>query len=147
MNFYVILGIPENASTSEIKRAYKRLARRYHPGINPGDRGAEAMFQRVSEAYETLVDPHRRRQYDAAGEAPGDREAKPFVFSEFDFSVARQGAEASTFTELFAEVLHPVPRPDERRPEGGADIHAALAISFADAVRGAARQVLVTRQV
>lgn len=148
MNFYVILGLDRNASTADIKRAYRRLARRYHPGINPGDRGAEAMFQRVSEAYETLVDPGRRRQYDAAGQAPaGDPQAKPFMFAEFDFSVARQGADASTFTELFADVLHPVPRSDEWRPEPGADLHAALTLSFADAMRGVERQVLVTRQV
>ena len=148
MNFYLILGVAPDASMSEIKRAYKRLARRYHPGINPGDRGAEMMFAQVSEAYETLVDPGRRRQYDAGGPVPSSAEAsKQFVFSEFDFSVARQGAEASTFTELFADILHPVARRDEGRPEPGADIHATLTLSFAEAVRGVERQVLVTRQV
>lgn len=151
MNFYVILGVSDKASTSEIKRAYRRLARRYHPGINPGDRTAEAMFQQVSEAYETLVDPNRRRQYDAAGHAPfgdaGRRDATPFVFTEFDFSMARQGAEASTFTELFADILHPVPASDEWRPEPGADLHAAVTLSFAEAARGVERQLLVTRQV
>jgi molecular chaperone DnaJ len=148
MNFYLILGVAENASTSEIKRAYKRLARRYHPGINPGDRGAEVMFARVSEAYETLIDPGRRRQYDSGGAVPEAADAaKTFVFSEFDFSVARQGSEASTFTELFADILHPVPRRDDGRPEPGADIHAALTLSFAESVRGVERQVLVTRQV
>jgi molecular chaperone DnaJ len=151
MNFYVILGVPENASTSEIKRAYRRLARRYHPGINPGDRSAEVKFQQVSEAYETLVDPNRRRQYDSAGQAPfgdaGRRESQPFAFAEFDFTVARHGTEASTFTELFADVLHPVPQPDEWRPEPGADLHASLTLSFAAAARGVERQILVTRQV
>ena len=151
MNFYVILGVSPNASTSEIKRAYRRLARRYHPGINPGDRGAEAMFQQVVEAYETLVDPNRRRQYDSAGQAPFGEErgraTKPFVFAEFDFSIARQGAEASTFTELFADILHPVPPAGEGRPEPGADLHASLTLSFADAARGVERQILVTRQV
>jgi molecular chaperone DnaJ len=151
MDFYVVLGVPQDASTSEIKRAYRRLARRYHPGINPGDRGAEAMFQRVSEAYETLVDPGRRRQYDAAGVAAQSASqpaaAAQFMFSEFDFSVARQGPDASTFTELFAEILHPVPRTDDGRPEPGADLHVSLTLPFADAVRGVERQVLVTRQV
>ena len=69
MDFYVILGVPQEASTADIKRAYRRLARRYHPGVNPGDRAAEEMFQRIAEAYETLVDPGRRRQYDTAGSA------------------------------------------------------------------------------
>ena len=67
MDYYVILGLEPGASPAEIKRAYRRLARRYHPGINPGDRAAEAMFDRIAEAYETLIDPDRRQQYDAAG--------------------------------------------------------------------------------
>ena len=67
MDYYGILGLEPGASPAEIKRAYRRLARRYHPGINPGDRAAEAMFARIAEAYETLNDPDRRQQYDAAG--------------------------------------------------------------------------------
>lgn len=148
MDFYVILGVAQDASADDIKRAYRRLARRYHPGINPGDRSAEAMFQRVLEAYETLIDPGRRRQYDAAGAAsdPG-REPSSFVFAEFDFSVARQGAQASTFTELFADVLHPVAGEGGGRPEEGSDLHASLTVPFEDAVRGVERQIVVTRQV
>ena len=74
MDFYSILGVPQQASTDDIKRAYRRLARRYHPGVNPGDRAAEEMFERIVEAYETLVDPGRRRQYDMAG--PGGSPAR-----------------------------------------------------------------------
>ncbi|HEY7501091.1 MAG TPA: J domain-containing protein [Vicinamibacterales bacterium] len=149
MEFYVLLGISPDASTADIKRAYRRLARRYHPGINPGDRAAEAMFQRVSEAYETLVDPSRRQRYDSAGQRDGDvrQESSSFVFAEFDFSVARRGAQASTFTELFADVLHPMPASSDSRAEPGPDLHASLTIAFADAVSGVQRQVLVTRHV
>ena len=148
MDFYVILGVTQDASTSDIKRAYRRLARRYHPGVNPGDRAAEAMFERVSEAYETLVDPGRRRQYDAAGTPRGAQlETATFVFSEFDFSAAKRGAQASTFNELFADVLHPMPAGSQREPEVGADIHTSLTVSFAEAIQGAERQVVVTRQV
>jgi molecular chaperone DnaJ len=150
MDFYILLGVTPDASTADIKRAYRRLARRYHPGVNPGDRAAEAMFQRVSEAYETLSDPGRRRQYDIGGGADAggsDRPVSSFIFSEFDFSVARQGAQASTFTELFADVLHPMPPPGERRPEAGSDLHVTVTIPFAEAARGAERHVLVTRQV
>jgi molecular chaperone DnaJ len=148
MNYYIILGVPQEASTAEIKRAYRRLARRYHPGVNPGDRAAEEMFQRIVEAYETLVDPGRRRQYDTAGEHGGPRaEPSSFMFTEFDFSAARRGPQASTFTELFADVLHPVPGSGPGRPEVGADLHASLTVSFADAVHGLERQILVTRQV
>jgi molecular chaperone DnaJ len=148
VDFYVLLGVAQDASPADIKRAYTRLARRYHPGINPGDRAAEAMFQRVSEAYETLSDPLRRRQYDSAGgRRHSDSATSSFMFAEFDFSSARHGPQASTFTELFADVLHPMPAAEDARQESGADIHAAVAISFADAVHGIERQVLVTRQV
>jgi molecular chaperone DnaJ len=148
MNFYIILGVTPEATVADIKRAYRRLARRYHPGINPGDRAAEAMYQQVSEAYETLIDPGRRRQYDAAGAPQSEvRAAGQFTFAEFDFSATRHGAQASTFTELFADVLHPMPAVDQTRPEVGADIHVSMTMSFADAVQGVDRQVLVTRQV
>lgn len=147
MNFYVLLGVTPDASAADIKRAYKRLARRYHPGINPGDRSAEEMFQRVSEAYETLIDPTRRQQYDTGGASGvAGPEGQSFMFREFDFSVARQGAQASTFTELFADVLHPI-RPANGKPEPGSDLHVALTVPFEDALRGVERQVVVTRQV
>lgn len=146
MDYYVILGLGPGASPAEIKRAYRRLARRFHPGINPGDRTAEAMFQRISEAHDTLSDPERRRQYDAGGrpDAPGQPGA--FEFAGFDFSFAAQGSEAATFSELFAEVLHPAPA-DGDAPQPGADLHAQLNIGFEDAIRGAERQVVVTRHI
>src|SRR5215204_1837391 len=55
MDFYAVLGLAPGASSADIKRAYRRLARRYHPGINPGDRAAEALFQHITEAYATLA--------------------------------------------------------------------------------------------
>lgn len=147
MNFYLILGLSPDASSADIKRAYRRLVRRYHPGINPGDRAAEAMYQQVMEAYETLIDPGRRQQYDTAGAPQGHGDAAQFVFAEFDFSATMHGAQASTFTELFADVLHPTGAVDQIRPEVGADIHVSMTLSFADAVQGVDRQVVVTRQV
>ena len=72
MDLYVILGLEHGASESEIKRAYRRLARRYHPDINPGDRTAEARFRQILEAYETLIDPERRSRYDAGSPESGD---------------------------------------------------------------------------
>ena len=146
MDFYLLLGLGSEATTAEIKRAYRRLARRYHPGINPGDQTAEALFRRISEAYETLVDPTRRQQYDADGAPAATASAdRPFEFAGFDFSAAAHGPRAATFTELFAEVLHPVPGANGRE-EAGADIQASLAVPFVDAMRGSRRQVVVTRQ-
>jgi molecular chaperone DnaJ len=149
MDFYAILGLSPDASPADIKRAYRRLARRYHPGINPGDRAADAMFRQVSEAYETLVDPERRQQYDALGArtAASRPQSVSLEFTEFDFSIAAHGSQAATFTELFADVLHPVPPHDHGRPERGADLHAALTVEFVEAIRGVERQVVVTRQV
>ena len=147
MDLYAVLGLQQGASVAEIKRAYRRLARRYHPGINPGDRTAEAMFHRIAEAYETLVDPARRQEYDTAGGAaahPGAT-ARSFEFAGFDFSVTVQGAQAATFSELFADVLHPGPAGDRGQPEAGADIHAVLTVPFLEALRGTERQVVVTR--
>ena len=146
MDLYSVLGLAPGASSGDIKRAYRRLARRFHPEINPGDRAAEAMFRRISDAYETLVDPVRRREYDSAG-GPAVRPAEASVeFTGFDFTAGAHGAQASTFTELFAEVLHPSSAPGGGRPEAGADIHATITVPFEVAMRGGERQVVVTRQ-
>jgi molecular chaperone DnaJ len=147
MEFYVILGLEPGASSADIKRAFRRLSRRYHPGINPGDRAAGALFERITEAYETLSDPDRRRQYDSAGAHPSGQSAgQAFAFAGFDFSFAARGNEAATFSELFAEVLHPE-SPERRGPEHGADLHASVSVGFDESLRGVTRQVFVTRQV
>lgn len=145
MDLYALLGLAPGASPADIKRAYRRLSRRYHPDINPGDRAAELLYQRISEAYETLKDPDRRRRYDASDAPAESASGASLEFSGFDFSAAAHGPQAGTFTELFADVLHPR-APDGTTPEPGADIHAALTVSFEEAMRGAERQILVTRQ-
>src|SRR5262245_43157637 len=145
MDLYALLGLAPGASPADIKRAYRRLSRRYHPDINPGDRAAEALYRKISEAYETLVDPDRRRTYDEGGARP-DTGSATFEFTGFDFSTGAHGTQAATFTELFAEVLHPAGLADSGRPEPGADIHATLSVAFEDSMRGGARQVVVTRQ-
>jgi molecular chaperone DnaJ len=143
MDLYVVLGVQHEASEGEIKRAYRRLARRFHPDINPGDHDAETRFRQILEAYETLVDPQRRSRYDAGhhGE-PGNRQRTGF--EGFDFSAT--GADYSaTFGDLFAEVL------SERgtkapAPERGADLHAEVQLGFDEAFAGVERAVTVTRR-
>src|SRR3954454_9286168 len=105
MDLYLILGVERGASASELKRAYKRLARRFHPDINPGDRVAAAQFRQISEAYETLTDPDRRRRYDTTGSALPPPAPTTYGFEGFDFSVSISGQSAPTFGDLFADVL------------------------------------------
>src|SRR6202030_2406516 len=100
MDFYVILGLERGATLGDIKRAYKRLARKYHPDINPGDRMAAAQFRQIAGAYEKLCDAERRRRYDVTG-SPAQTASGPTVgFEGFDFTVSVGGNEASTFGEL-----------------------------------------------
>src|SRR5262252_7923231 len=114
MDFYIVLGLERGASVADIKRAYKRLARKFHPDINPGDRMAAAQFRQIAEAYETLSDPDRRRRYDSNGAAaPSPDEGHTFGFEGFDFTVSVHGADASTFGDLFGDVFHA--RESQRR--------------------------------
>ena len=145
MDLYIVLGIAPGASPADIKRAYRRLARRFHPDINPGDQAATARFRQILEAYETLIDPERRRRYDlgAHDEPPGPS----LGFEGFDFSTRVQGPHASTFGDLFADVI--VERHAKRGaagPERGADLHVPLSLSFDEAIRGVERRITVTRR-
>jgi molecular chaperone DnaJ len=144
MDLYIILGLEHGATESEIKRAYRRLARRYHPDINPGDRTAEARFRQILEAYETLMDPERRSRYDSGSPVGGGEDRRTSGFEGFDFS-GRGGDHAATFGDLFAEVFT---ARGEQRPgaERGADLHQTLALSFEAAFNGTQRTVTVTRR-
>ena len=147
MDLYVLLGVDRDATTNDIKRAYKRLARRFHPDINPGNRNAAAHFRQISEAYETLSDPERRRRYDLSGQTSGVIETTTFGFEGFDFSVSVSGASAPTFGDLFADVLQQREgRHTGAETERGADLHHSIALSFDEAMRGGQRQITVTRQ-
>jgi molecular chaperone DnaJ len=146
MDLYIVLGIERGATDSDIKRAYKRLARRYHPDINPGDRRAAAQFRQIAEAYETLSDPERRRRYDATGISVDSTMQASYGFEGFDFSAAVSGAAASTFGELFFDVLQSGSRAHEPAAGRGADLHQEIRASFEEAVRGGQHRVTVTRQ-
>jgi molecular chaperone DnaJ len=147
MDFYVLLGVEREATVADIKRAYKRLARKYHPDINPGDRVAEQQFRQIAEAYETLIDPDRRRHYDTLGGQGIAVDAVAFGFEGFDFSVRVSGDSAPTFGDLFADVLKQRAGEPQRAAERGADLHLQIRLPFEEAMRGGTRQVSVTRLV
>jgi molecular chaperone DnaJ len=141
-DYYKVLGVDRNASQEEIKKAYRRLARRYHPDRNPGDKQAEARFKEISEAYDVLSDPEKRRQYDAGtgafayGAGPG---AGPF--GGFDF-----GASVS---DILSNLFGASRRGSRARPrsERGADLEAEVRIGFEQAINGAQVAISVpTRQ-
>jgi molecular chaperone DnaJ len=147
MDFYIVLGLERGATLNDIKRAYKRLARRFHPDINPGDRMAAAQFRQIAEAYETLSDPDRRRRYDIGGSSRRSADEPSFGFEGFDFSVSVSGASAPTFGDLFADVLKARDwQQDDGAPVKGVDLHHVLTLEFDEALRGGLHPVTITRQ-
>jgi molecular chaperone DnaJ len=147
VDFYLLLGLGRDASPGDIKRAYKRLARRYHPDINPGDRTAAARFRQIAEAYETLSDPDLKRRYDVGGEETTPVEASTFGFEGFDFSASVTGASAPTFGDLFADVFHQrEARRQQETARHGVDLHQTMTLGFEEAMRGGPRQITVSRQ-
>src|SRR5438552_10591 len=104
MDLYELLGLARGATLIEIKRSYRRLARKYHPDINPGDNTAEAHFREITRAYETLADPELRVRYDAAGSTAEGSTTVRVEFEGFDFS-GGQAQASSTFGDLFAEIF------------------------------------------
>jgi molecular chaperone DnaJ len=147
MDFYAILGVKPGAKLVDVKRAYRRLARRYHPDINPGDQTAAMQFRQITDAYVTLSDPERRRSYDLTGSAPEPGRQASTGFEGFDFS-ARAAAdhEASTFGDLFAEAFQqPGTQPSHGEPQRGADLHAGISLAFDESMTDVERPMTVTR--
>lgn len=144
MDLYAVLDLTSAATPADIERAYLRLARRYHPGINPGDRLGAVRFRQVQEAYEILGDPGRRQQYDQGGRKDAATGAV-IAFEGFDFSAAAQGNEAATFSELFSDVFQDAARRalDQNR---GTSIDLTMQVSFEEAMRGGTIPVSVVRQ-
>ena len=149
MDLYVALGLGRGASLGEIRRAYRRRGRRYHPVVNPGNEEAELLFRRIVEAYETLSHPDKRRAYDSGASlpAPAGRAAEPAVaFEGFDFTARAQGSQASTFGDLFADVVRAAASA-AAGSERGVDLHAEATVPFATAVSGGTLRFTATRRV
>src|SRR5262245_6222988 len=143
-DLYITLEVARTASGNEIKRAFRRLARRYHPDINPGDRHAEECFKRITEAYDILSDPQKREFYDVNGfytdgvlESNGKETFWGFSFEGFNFS--RSGN--LDFSDIFAAAN----RPERRDPERGQDLEYPTSISFAEALSGRVVRINLAR--
>jgi len=146
MDLYALLGVTRAATPDEIGRAYRRLARRYHPGVNPGDARAAAMYVDIEQAFSVLGDSDRRREYDRGAIAPAAESVEASVaFQGFDFSALAQGAQAATFSELFADVFQEAARR-ATNPDAPLDISVTLSLTFEDAIRGGQFPLSVLRQ-
>src|SRR6266850_186653 len=153
-DYYEVLGIKRGASDDEIKKAYRKLARKFHPDLNPGDKTAEEQFKQLQEAYDVLSEAENRKLYDQYGEnwravkagagvpPPGWEGAQRtaggpppggFDFSDFDFS-SFGGAGGFDFGDLFGR-----PGRSARRSSRGRDVEAELELSLEEAHRGGRR--------
>lgn len=147
-DYYDILGVRKNATEDELKRAYRSLAKKYHPDKNKGNKEAENKFKEISEAYAVLSDKEKREQYDRLGsEAFGAGGQNPFAgfdFSEFMGAGARGrrgGTRSRTvdFTDLFGDLFGGGGgggRGFEAQPQQGGDVEAEATIDFRDAIHG-----------
>jgi molecular chaperone DnaJ len=134
-DYYKTLGVDKKATPEEIKKAYRKLARKYHPDRNPDDKEAEARFKEISQANDVLSDPERRRQYDS-GTGPFATAGGPGGgfggFGNFDF-------DASSMGDILSNLFGGSGRGQRQRPraERGADLEAQVSISFDQAIAGA----------
>jgi molecular chaperone DnaJ len=162
-DYYELLGVPKKAGAKEIRTAFRKLARKYHPDLNPGDKASEEKFKQLQEAYDVLSDTKKRQMYDQygfysdnipAGGSPGGQEAGGenvnFDFGGFDFGGQQGGGSAgsggSNFRDLFSQFFGGRSaagmEPDE---EPGGDLEYQIEIDFKDAVRGAVKKLQITR--
>lgn len=144
-DYYVLLGVKPSASKAEIRRAFQKLARKFHPDINPGDNVAALRYQRIAEAFEVLMDPDRRERYDMVGVATEtERRPEParYGFEGFDFTLS--GAREA---DIFPELFRPRSSPSEGGPKDGEDVHHRLSISFEESLQGAVRTIAIGRHV
>jgi molecular chaperone DnaJ len=148
-DYYQVLGVDKKASTAEIKKAYRKLARKYHPDLNPGDKAAEAKFKEIQEAYAVLSDSKKRSQYDQFGfvgdPPPGggpQQQAYSSGFEGFDFS----SFGSSPFQDVFSNIFGARTQAAQR-PLRGEDLHYTMKVGFQDAIEGIKTRIKLTRMV
>lgn len=170
-DYYGVLGVGRDAKPEEIRKAYRHLARKYHPDVNPGNKSAEEKFKQLSEAYEILSDEKKRKIYDQYGFysdnlPPGGYGPRPgaptngpqpgvdfsgFDFSNFEDAGGESGKHAGGFGGSFRDIFSQIFSRGEREaaseePEKGSDIEYRMHIGFWDAIRGAQVRITVGRE-
>jgi DnaJ-class molecular chaperone len=152
-DFYKILGVERGASQDEIRKVYRKLARKYHPDINPGNKEAEAKFKDISAAHDVLSDPEKRKLYDEFGEAglaSGFDADKARTYKQWQEQASRTGGsygggfsaqefDINDLGDIFGDlggIFGRGRRQTQTGPVQGQDIEAAMDIDFLDAVRG-----------
>jgi molecular chaperone DnaJ len=171
--YYETLGVPRTATADEIRKAYRKLARKYHPDLNPGDKSSEDRFKNVQEAYDVLSDPKKRPMYDQygfysengfTGAGPGQgggpqrQGSQPNMdFGGFDFSDGfpggagaagaggRRTAESAGFRDIFSQFFGGKNGPPQPEPEKGSDLEYVMNIDFWQAIKGTQARVNITR--
>jgi len=170
-DYYETLGLKKGAAADDIRKSYRKLARKYHPDLNPGDKSAEERFKRVQEAYDVLSDPKKRQMYDQvgfysesgfAGPPPGAAGQPNMDFGGFDFSEFFGGAagpggssgpggapHAETgggrFNDIFSQFFGRGGVRSQPEPEKGTDLEYAMTIDFWQAIRGTQTRLQITR--
>jgi len=136
-DYYEILGVPRTANEKELKAAYRKLARKYHPDVNPGDKTAEANFKEVSEAFGVLSDPEKRAKYDQVGHEAFGAGFDPQQGVKIDFEDLGLG-DLSDLFDLFGwgGGARGGGGRGRRRAGRGADVQLEMSLSFADAIHG-----------
>lgn len=142
-DYYEVLGLQKGASDDEIKRAFRKLAMKYHPDRNPGDKEAEEKFKELNEAYQVLTDAEKKAQYDQFGHAGVDGQGFGGFNGGFDFS--EMGGFGDIFETFFGGGFGGGSARRKNAPQRGADLEYNLTITFEEAVFGVEKEISITR--
>ena len=136
---YEVLGVSKSASSDEIKREYRKLAKKYHPDLNPDDKEAEQNFKEATLAYEILSDPEKKQKYDAYGSAAFENGGAGFN--------GGFGGFGDIFSDLFGDIFNQGYGNNSKRPIKGDDIQQVVNLTFQEAAFGTSKEIQVRREV